>query len=340
MPIVQPGELSRIVSRPFIARAYFALSSASKKITGGPWVASFDLAARYHTLRRSTAFSSVSVSLFTWKSPASSTLKRICKRSGGGGSTACVWSGSSGTRTAISFSSRGVSTMQMMRSTSTTSTSGVMLMSERTPLFAPMSIAMSSCSLRLRRRRPDGGGRGRGWLLVGAGVRQRLVEPAFLEEEVHQLVGGVGDVDRHLLHAIGQVVEHHQRGDGHEQAEGRSHQRLGDARRNRGETARAGGGHELEGGDDAEHGAQEAHEGSGRGDGRQAGQPPPEIRGHPQGGSFDGSVDRLDQVEFTHVVRPLVREGLAAAVVLGDAAAQHPRDVAVLQRVGHAGRLD
>src|SRR5438270_9193906 len=61
MPIVHPGELSRIKSKPFIAREYFALSSASKKMTGGPCVASFDFAARYQTLRRSAAFSSVSV---------------------------------------------------------------------------------------------------------------------------------------------------------------------------------------------------------------------------------------------------------------------------------------
>src|SRR5207248_2306184 len=97
MPIVQPGELSRMRSRPFIARKYFALSSASKKITGGPWVASFALAARYQILRRSIALSSVSVSAFTWNTPASSTLKRICRRSAGGGSTGWVWSGSSGT---------------------------------------------------------------------------------------------------------------------------------------------------------------------------------------------------------------------------------------------------
>src|SRR5438067_461558 len=40
MPIVQPGELSRIRSRPFIAREYFALSSAPKQMTGGPCVSS------------------------------------------------------------------------------------------------------------------------------------------------------------------------------------------------------------------------------------------------------------------------------------------------------------
>src|SRR5690242_9935260 len=132
--------------------------------------------------------------------------------------------------------SMGVTTMKMMRSTSTTSTSGVMLMSERTPPLVPTSMLMAS-GLRSR-----GGRAGR----LHAGVGERLVEAALLEEEVHQLVGGVGDVHRHLLHAVGEVVEHHQRGDGDEQAEGGGDERLRDAGGHRGEAARAGGGHQLE----------------------------------------------------------------------------------------------
>src|SRR5579859_1731238 len=77
-----------------------------------------------------------------WKLPASSTLNTTCVRSGGGGSTIWFGSCSSGTRTPISFSISGVSTMKMMRSTSTTSTSGVMLMSERGPFLAPTSMPM------------------------------------------------------------------------------------------------------------------------------------------------------------------------------------------------------
>ena len=46
IPIVQPGELSRMRSSPLMARSYFALSSASKKMTGGPWTPSFAFAAR------------------------------------------------------------------------------------------------------------------------------------------------------------------------------------------------------------------------------------------------------------------------------------------------------
>ena len=50
----------------------------------------------------------------------------------------------SGTRTEISFSISGVSTMKMMSSTSTMSTSGVMLMSERGPFDVPTAAPMES----------------------------------------------------------------------------------------------------------------------------------------------------------------------------------------------------
>src|SRR3954454_14354603 len=138
--------------------------------------------------------------------------------------------------------SMGVITMKMMRRTSTTSTSGVTLMSDRTPPLVPTSIAMAGfLYLRGRRgrraRRPCrrlGGGRRH---LVRAGIRQRLVEAPFLEEEVDQLVRGVGDVDGHLFHAVRQVVEHHQRGNGDEEAERRRHQRLRDACRHGSEAA-------------------------------------------------------------------------------------------------------
>src|SRR5436309_1119075 len=149
--------------------------------------------------------------------PASSTFSTTCVRSGGGGSF-CISGGvSSGTRTPSSFSIRGVSTMKMMSSTRTTSTSGVMLMSERTPPLLSTSIPIG---LGLH---PGSGSRGR---LHGAGVGQGLVEAAFLEEEVDQLVGSVGDVDAHLFDAVGQVVVHHQGRNRDQQTEGRRDQSL------------------------------------------------------------------------------------------------------------------
>src|SRR5947207_115918 len=81
--------------------------------------------------------------------PASSTLNTTCVRSGGGGSFISSGGVSSGTRTPISFSISGVSTMKMIRSTSTTSTSGVMLMSERGPFLAPTSMPILAPALQL-----------------------------------------------------------------------------------------------------------------------------------------------------------------------------------------------
>src|SRR3954464_13626651 len=97
-----------------------------------------------------------------------------------GPDTACLAFGSS---TLLPRWSIGVTTMKMMSSTSTTSTSGVMLMSERTPPLVPTSMLMAS-GLRSR------SGRAR---RLDAGVGERLVEAALLEEEVHQFVGGVSD---------------------------------------------------------------------------------------------------------------------------------------------------
>src|SRR5207248_9827521 len=93
------------------------------------------------------ALSSVRASLLTWKRPASSTLKMNWVRSGGGGWASSSGVGSSGTRTASSFSMSGVSTMKMMSSTRTMSTSGVMLMSERGPFFAPTSMPIACAPL-------------------------------------------------------------------------------------------------------------------------------------------------------------------------------------------------
>src|SRR4051794_21661523 len=98
-----------------------------------------------------------------------------------------------GRSTLLPRSSMGGITMKMMSRTSTPSTRGVTLMSDRTPSFVPTSIAMVGF-LHLggrrgrRARRPCGrlgGGRRH---LVRAGIRQRLVEAPFLEEEVDQLV--------------------------------------------------------------------------------------------------------------------------------------------------------
>src|SRR5512139_1143699 len=89
-----------------------------------------------------------------------------------------------GSFTAAPFWSMGVTTMKMISSTSTTSTRGVTLMSDRTL--------------------PD----------LGISTRHSLL----LQEEVHDFRGGVGHLDLEPLVEAGEVVERHHRGNGHQQA--------------------------------------------------------------------------------------------------------------------------
>src|SRR5512139_2374634 len=110
-----------------------------------------------------------------------------------------------GSFTAAPFWSMGVTTMKMIRSTSTTSTRGVTLMSDRT------LSALTLCT--------------RGLVL--------------LEEEVHELGRGVGHLDLEALEPRREIVERHDRGDGDEDPERRRDERLGDTGRHGGETARA-----------------------------------------------------------------------------------------------------
>src|SRR5579863_2163210 len=95
------------------------------------------------------------------------------------------WWDVTGSSTATPRAIMGVMTMKMMSSTSTTSTSGVTLISARTP---PLT-----CRREARRRgrggSPGFGGRGgRGRTMVLGGVA--------LEDAVHELGGGLVDVDR------------------------------------------------------------------------------------------------------------------------------------------------
>src|SRR5436190_24203752 len=106
------------------------------------------------------------------------------------------------------FWSMGVTTMKMIRSTSTTSTSGVTLMSALT-----------------------------------LGLLSSIRDSMLLQEEVDELGGGVGHLDLEALETVREVVEGHDRRDGDEQSERGRDQRLGDAGGDRADSARAAGGH-------------------------------------------------------------------------------------------------
>src|SRR5262245_50748578 len=124
----------------------------------------------------------------------------------------------------------------MMSSTSMTSTSGVTLMSDLTPPLAPpTSIAMAITPLRSR---PGACGVGLGarHVLLATPQVPRLQPRAssgLLNKVVHQLRRRVVHLDVEVLETAGEVVVHPHRRDGHDEAERRLDERLGNTGRDR-----------------------------------------------------------------------------------------------------------
>src|SRR5450432_2421029 len=178
------------------------------------------------------------------------------------------WWAVTGSSTATPRAIMGVITMKMMSSTSTTSTSGVTLISARTP---PLAWRFET-RCRLRGGSPGAGGLGGSGLTRCSGVA--------LEDRVDELGGRLVDVDRDVVELGREVVEEPHRHDGDAEAHGRRDERLGDAGRDGADAAAALGrvGELLEGGDDAADGAEEAHEGRRRRHGREHGQAAPQAR--------------------------------------------------------------
>jgi hypothetical protein len=102
------------------------------------------------------------------------------------------------------------------------------------------------------------------------------------------------DISTWKRSSVGEVVEHPRRRNRHEQTERGGHQGLGDTARNRRDTSRAAHRHAAEGVDDADHGAEQAGEGSGGGDGRQAAGALLEVGVANQRLALDGAARRLD----------------------------------------------
>src|SRR5262249_40314524 len=133
-----------------------------------------------------------------------------------------------GNRTSFPRCSIGVTTMKMISNTSTTSTSGVTLISFLMPRPGPTAIAIASA--------------------LGPQVRQvcrmrvRLAAQ-LLCHHIQELIGRLRDVHRAGIHpALEKVVEHHRR-NRDQQTEGGGHQRLGDASRYGAQAAGPGDGH-------------------------------------------------------------------------------------------------
>src|SRR5579859_6788862 len=160
----------------------------------------------------------------------------------------------------------GVTTMKMISSTSTTSTSGVTLISERTPP-APTYPTRRLWILWPRR-----------FFFVGAadvveGAAMLLGVAPLAQHVADQLRRHVVHVDDERLDGVGEVVERHDRRDGDGEADGGGEERLGDAGRDAAQAALARRRHRAEGVDDADDGAEEADERRRRGDRRQPAQP-------------------------------------------------------------------
>src|SRR5262245_9376220 len=219
-----------------------------------------------------------------------------------------------GSLTSTPFCSIGVITMKMMSSTIMMSAMGVTLMSATGPPFLPpTAIAIGDPSA-------SSAASGLGGLL---------------DEVVEQLGAGVVHLDAEAVDLAREIVVGPDRGHRHEQTECRGDEGLGDAGRDRGDAARAGERHARERVDDAEGGAEEAHEGGGGADRGQARQPALQVREVDCGGALDGALGGVDG-------SLLVALGLAHLLLvlpLLQADHQHLGQVRVL-RAGPVGGVD
>src|SRR5262245_12972619 len=143
----------------------------------------------------------------------------------------------------------GAITMKMISSTSTTSTSGVMLMAACILPGSPSCIDRPALDAR------------------HLGVPD--LELRNLEQAVHQLRGGPVDLDVDVLELAGELVEGDDRRDRDEAAQRRRDQGLGDTARDRRHSAGPRGRDTAEGVDDADDGAEQTDERRSRADGGQ-----------------------------------------------------------------------
>jgi hypothetical protein len=116
----------------------------------------------------------------------------------------------------------------------------------------------------------------------------------LLGEEVVQLRGNVLHFEGELVKPVSQNVEHAGRRDGNEESKGGRYQRFGNAGRDRGRARDAALGNACKGMDDADHGAEEADEWSGRSDRCQPPDAPAELGRDGQDRALDRSSRGLD----------------------------------------------
>src|SRR5579862_903846 len=181
--------------------------------------------------------------------------------------------------TLMPFCNIGVTTMKMISSTSITSTMGVTLISELT--FLPSSRFANAISLNLPNFSRDIATasswegpalkRSSAGQATHSGIKLPAIA-ALLEEVVDQFARRVVHFDVERFHATGQVVEHHDGGDGDEQADGRRNQRFRDTASDCRQTGGLRVGDAGERVQNAHHRSEQSHEGGSRADGGEAAQ--------------------------------------------------------------------
>src|SRR5256712_9056891 len=203
----------------------------------------------------------------------------------------------------------GAITMKMIRSTSTTSTSGVMLMVACILLGSPSRIARPFL---FNSRRLD---------FIHFDVK--LLELRYFEQAVHELGRSPIHLDLESLNLAREVVEGDDGRNCDEDTQGRRDQGLSDAARNHRHSAGPRGRDAPEGVNDSDHGAEKTDE---RGSGADRGKEPKtplQLNQHFGYGVPDCARDELERSDR-------IASALAHAVVLDDARRDHLRHVRIM----------
>src|SRR5213594_696270 len=203
----------------------------------------------------------------------------------------------------------GAITMKMIRSTRTTSTSGVMLMEACSLAGSPSRIGRPSL---LDHRR-----------LEFRCLDVKRLELWYFEQAIHELVRRPVHLDVEILDLAREVVESHDGRDRDEDAQGRRDQGLSDAARNHRHSAGPRGRDAPEGVNDSDHGAEKTDE---RGSGADRGKEPKtplQLNQHFGYGVPDCARDELERSDR-------IASAMAHAVVLDDARRDHLCYVGIL----------
>src|SRR5207245_11728522 len=203
-----------------------------------------------------------------------------------------------GRLTAYPFRICGAITMQMIRSTSTTSTSGVMLMAACIRAGSPSRIGRTFL---LDRRRLD-----------FSHFEVKPLELWYFEQAVHELGRSPIHFDMESLNLAREVVEGDDSRNCDEETQGRRDQGFSDAARNHGHSAGPRGRNVPESVNDSDHGAEKTYE-RGRGADRRK-EPETTLQLNQR---FGHGVPECARNEFERSGR--IASALAHAVVLNDA---------------------